>query len=75
MMMSTMGDDSPFWGKKLKILKNNKIIKLLFQLISLRVYSKFEQEYPLDEKFNSSSKEYPCFILLMGPATPKMRNT
>ena len=31
--MSTMGDDSPFWGKRVTILKTNKIIKLLFQLV------------------------------------------
>ena len=35
-----------------------------FQLISLRFYSNFEWEYLLDEKFNSSYKDYPCCILL-----------
>ena len=33
MMMSTMGMIHHFLGKKLKRLKNNKIIKLLFQLV------------------------------------------
>ena len=28
-----MGDDLPFLSKKVKILKNNKIVKLLFQLV------------------------------------------
>ena len=56
-----------FWSKKVKILKNNKITKLLFQLISLRFYSNFEWDYFLDAKFNSSSKQYPCCILMMDP--------
>jgi len=33
MMMSTMGVTHHFWSKKVKRLKNNKIIKLLFQLV------------------------------------------
>ena len=53
-----------FLSKKVKRLKNNKIIKLLFnsyfQLISQIFYSNFEREYSLDAKFNSSSREYPC---------------
>ena len=44
---------------------------MYFQLISQIFYSNFEWEYSLDEKFNSSSKEYPCCIILMDPATQK----
>ena len=33
MMISTMGDDSPFLSKMVKILKTNKITKLIFQLV------------------------------------------
>ena len=41
MMMSTMGDDSPFLSKSVKILKDNKIIKLLFQLMFSTYLPKF----------------------------------
>ena len=68
-----------FWSKKVKIIKNNKIIKLLFKLIFStylpRFYSNFKWEYLLDAKFNSSSKEYPCCTLLMNLSTRKVRNT
>ena len=64
-----------FLSKRIERIKNNKIVKLVFQLISQIFYSNFEQEYSLDAEFNSSSKEYPCCILLMNSSTWKMRNT
>ena len=76
MMMSTMGMIHHFWSKKVKRLKNNKIINYFFnsyfRLISQCFYSNFKWKYSLDAKFNSSSKEYLCCILSMDPATWKM---
>ena len=46
-----------------------------FRHISLCFYSNFDQESSLDAEFDSTSNEYPHFILLMDPATPKTRNT
>ena len=43
--------------------------------ISMCFYSNFDQESSLDAELNSASNEYPLDILLMGPATPKTRNT
>jgi len=69
------GKSGIYWHLFIKIMENavayenNKIIKLLFQLISLIFYSNFEHEYSLDAKFNSSSKENPCCILSTGPDT------
>ena len=40
-------------------------------ILSPKIYSNFERKYSLDEKFNSSSKEYPCYIIFMDPATKK----
>ena len=64
-----------FLSNKLKILKINKITKLLLQLISIRFYSNFKREHSLDTKFYSPSKEYPCHIILMDLSTRKMRKT
>ena len=56
-----------FWGKKIKILKYIKILKLLFQLVFStylpNVLLKFRAGVFFGWKFNSSSKEYPCCIL------------
>ena len=46
-----------------------------FQHISLCFYSNFERESSLDAELNSTSNEYPLWILLMYPSTPKARNT
>ena len=46
-----------------------------FQHISLCFYLDFKRESSLDAKFNFASKEYPNYILLTDPATPKTRNT
>ena len=62
---------SNFRGKKEK----HYFFNSYFELISQIFYSNFEREYSLGEKFNSSSKEYPCCILSMDPSTRKMRNT
>ena len=77
MMMSTMGDDLPFLGIKVKRLKINKIIKLSFQLVFStylpKVLLKFQ--VAIYAKFDSPSKKYPCCILSMDPTIRKMRNT
>ena len=46
-----------------------------FRHISLCFYSNFDRESSLDVELNSASNEYPLGILLMGPATPEIRNT
>ena len=46
---------------------------LYFQEISLCFYSNFDREISLDVGLNSTSNKYPCYILLMDPATPKTR--
>ena len=46
-----------------------------FWYISRCFYSNFDRERSLDAELNSASNEYPLGILLMGPATPKTRNT
>ena len=46
-----------------------------FRHISLFVYSNFKRVSLLDVEFNFTSNEYPHYILLIDPATPKTRNT
>ena len=46
-----------------------------FRHISLYFYSNSEWESSLDVEFNSKSNNYPHYMLLMDPATPKTRNT
>ena len=46
-----------------------------FWHISLCFCSNFDRESSLDVEFNFASNEYALGILLMGPATPKTRNT
>ena len=79
MMMSSMGAIQHFLSKRVKRLKNNKIIKLVFQLIFSTYLPNFLLKFRVGVlvgwKINSSSKEYPCCILLMDPTTWKMRNT
>ena len=43
--------------------------------ISLWFYSNFDRESSLDVELNFTSNEYSLDILLMGPSTPKIRNT
>ena len=38
-------------------------------------YLNFDRERSLDVELNSPSNEYPLYILLTDPATPKTRNT
>ena len=56
------------------IIKQTTFFVRIFD-ISLRFYSNFDQESSLDAELNSASNEYPLGILLMGPSTPKTRNT
>ena len=56
------------------------IIKKLFFLFVFSTYppcfySNFDWESSLDAELNYASNEYPLNILLMGPASPKKRNT
>ena len=59
-----------FGGLKAK----NYFLVCIFD-ISPCVYPNFDQESSLDAELNYASNEYPLGILLMGPSTPKTRNT
>ena len=60
-----------FGGRKEK----NYFFCSYFRQISLCFYSNFDQESSLDAELNSTSNEYPLYIILTDPATPKTRNT
>jgi len=78
-MMSTMGDESPFLGKKVKMSKMSKrknyFFNSYFRHISLCIHSNFNREHSLDGEFNSASNEYAQGIRLTNLDARKMRNT
>ena len=59
-----------FGGRKKKLL-----FVFVFSTYLPVFYSNFDRESSLDVEFDFASNEYPHFILLMDPATPKTRNT
>ena len=73
--------DGPRYPKNKKYLKkrDDGVIITFFQVFLdfgvAEIFKIMSSEYSLDAEFDSSSNEYPHYILLIDPATPKTRNT